>query len=83
MLQWYDRKTVCRVDKFVANSRFVAERVRRHYGRDAEVLAPPVSVHRFETVVRAPEDWYLVVSALAPYSEWTKLSAPARRLVVD
>lgn len=67
MLQWYDLRTVDRVDKFIANSRFVAERVRRLYGREAEILPPPVDVQRFARVVRSPEDWYLMVTALAPY----------------
>ena len=67
MLQAYDRHTVSRVDMFIANSSFVADRVKRIYHRDAEVLPPPVDVQRFAGARRAPEDWYLVVSALAPY----------------
>lgn len=67
MLQAYDKKTAYRVDVFIANSQFVAERVRRFYSRDAEVLPPPVDVQRFVGVKRSPEEWYLVVSALAPY----------------
>jgi glycosyltransferase involved in cell wall biosynthesis len=67
MLQAYDRHTVNRVDVFIANSRFVADRVKRIYHRDAEVLPPPVDVQRFAGAKRSPEDWYLVVSALAPY----------------
>ncbi len=67
MLQWYDVRTVDRVDKFIANSRFVAERVRRLYHREAEVLPPPVDVQRFARIARSPEDWYLMVTALAPY----------------
>jgi len=67
MLQIYDKETVDRVDVFIANSRFVADRVKRLYGRDAEVLPPPVDVQCFAAVKRSPEDWYLVVSALAPY----------------
>ena len=55
------------MDVFVANSRFVAERVKRIYNREAEVLAPPVDVDRFADLHRQPEDWYLVVSALVPY----------------
>ena len=66
-LQVYDRITANRVDVFVANSRFVADRVRRYYAREAEVVAPPVDVRRFGHSRRTPEDWYLVVSALAPY----------------
>ena len=66
-LQRYDRATTDRVDLFVANSRFVADRVRRLYGREAEVVAPPVDIEHFAKYDRQPEDWYLVVSALVPY----------------
>jgi glycosyltransferase involved in cell wall biosynthesis len=66
-LQQYDRATTDRVDMFVANSRFVADRVQRLYDREAEVLAPPVDIDRFAELDRQPEDWYLVVSALVPY----------------
>ncbi len=67
MLRTYDRRTVDRVDVFIANSHFVADRVKRLYGRGAEVVAPPVDVWRFVKAERLPEDWYLMVSALAPY----------------
>jgi len=66
-LQRYDCATNERVDIFVANSRFVADRVRKLYGRQAIVLAPPVDVEHFSRLERQPEDWYLVVSALVPY----------------
>lgn len=66
-LRIYDRNTVDRVDVFCANSRYVAERVHRFYGRDAVVLHPPVDIERFSRAARHPEEWYLVVSALVPY----------------
>ncbi len=67
LLRQYDRRTVDRVDLFIANSTYVAERVRRIYGRDALVLPPPVDVERFAASERVPEEAYLVVSALVPY----------------
>ncbi|WP_182275932.1 glycosyltransferase [Granulicella sp. 5B5] len=67
LIQRYDRATIGRVDLFVANSSFIAERVKRIYHRDAVVLPPPVAIDRFIALERAPEDWYLVVSALVPY----------------
>ena len=67
MLQLYDIWTLDRVDLFVANSSYVAERVKRIYGRDAAVLPPPVDISRFADTERKPEDWYLIVSALVPY----------------
>jgi glycosyltransferase involved in cell wall biosynthesis len=69
LLQSYDKVTVDRVDLFVANSRYVAERVRRIYGREALVLPPPVNTERFVATRREPEDWYLVVSAMVPYKK--------------
>lgn len=66
-MKWYDRATVDRVDLFIANSTYVADRVRRCYGREAAVLPPPVDLSRFTGVWREPEDWFLVVSALVPY----------------
>ncbi len=69
LLQIYDRATVGRVDLFIANSTYIAARVKRIYGREARVIPPPVAVERFLTLERKPEDWYLVVSALAPYKK--------------
>ena len=66
-LRLYDVGTVKRVDLFIANSNYVAERVLRLYGREAEILPPPVDTKRFREAIREPEDWYLIVSALVPY----------------
>jgi len=67
-LRRWDRAASSRVDHFVAISRHVAERVRRCYGREAEVVYPPVDV-RFYTPGENGKrgDFYLVVSALVPY----------------
>ena len=51
------------VDFFVANSQFIAERIRKCYDRDATVIYPPVDVDRFE-LCEAKEDYYVVVSRL-------------------
>ncbi len=68
-LRTWDVATVPRVDGFLANSSFVGERIRRYYGRPAEVLPPPVDVDFFlaEEGGRAEGDYCLAVSALAPY----------------
>jgi len=65
-LQRWDVATAANVDHFVAISRHVADRIRRHYRRDAEVIHPPVDARFFVPESRR-EDYYLVVSALAPY----------------
>jgi glycosyltransferase involved in cell wall biosynthesis len=65
-LRRWDLRTNRNVDHFIANSRTVAARIRRTYGREATVIHPPVECDRFAGSCRA-EDFYLIVSALVPY----------------
>lgn len=86
-LRAWDAASCPRVDRFVANSRFVAERIRRYYGRDAAVLAPPVDTESFtpegwpadESTPPAERDYALVVSAPAPYKRLDLAVRAARR----
>lgn len=66
-LRGWDRWTAAGVDHFVANSAYVAGRIARYYGRDAEVIPPPVDTEYFSPGPGAPGDYDLVVSALVPY----------------
>jgi len=67
LLRRWDVATAARVSHFAANSRHVAARIRRHYGRDAEVIHPPVETSAFRPDPSARGDYFLVVSAFAPY----------------
>jgi glycosyltransferase involved in cell wall biosynthesis len=51
-----------RVDRYVANSRLTASRVRRYFGREADVLHPPVELERFHP--GRVGDHYLIVAEL-------------------
>ena len=55
------------VTRFVAISNEVAARIRRHYGRDATVVSPPVDLSWIETASEPAEDFYLLVSGFVPY----------------
>lgn len=66
MRQW-DVTSAARVDRFVANSTFVAERIRRYYRRDADVVCPPIALERFKPSAGAPGQFYLVVGELVRY----------------
>jgi len=66
-LRRWDVATASRVSHFAANSENVAHRIRRHYGRDAEVIYPPVDTAAFRPDPSARGDYFLVVSAFAPY----------------
>ena len=62
----WDVRAAQRPTRLVANSRNVADRVRRWYGRDADVLPCPVDVDRF-TPGAGNGDYFVVVSRLLPY----------------
>jgi len=66
-LRVWDAKTTNRVHHFVAISNFVAKRIERYYGRRSEVIYPPVDVSRFSLDPDNLEDYFLIVSAFAPY----------------
>jgi len=78
-LRRWDRATAAGVHHFVAISRFVADRIRRSYGRTADVIHPPVDVARFR-IEESPGDFYLMVSALTPYKRVDLAVAAANRL---
>jgi len=59
--QW-DWIAAQRVDRYVANSRLTATRVRRYFGRDATVLHPPVETGRFRPA--AVGEHYVVLAEL-------------------
>lgn len=78
-LRRWDHASNTGVHHFVAISRHVADRIARCYGRTAEVIYPPVDVQRFR-VSEEPGEFYLVVSALAPYKRVDLAVGAANRL---
>jgi glycosyltransferase involved in cell wall biosynthesis len=68
----WDRDTAGRVDRYVANSHYVAGRIRRYYNRGSTVVYPPVDTeyYRPDPAGAPPADddrFFLAVSALVPY----------------
>lgn len=66
-LRLWDVRSSQRPTVLVANSRYVAARIERVWGRRAEVVYPPVEVDFFANGTARPRKGYLVVSALVPY----------------
>ncbi len=79
-LRLWDVAASDRVDDFVAISRFVAERIRAYYRRDAQVIYPPVEWSDFEALSSPAKDYYLFVSANAPYKRLDIVLDAFRRL---
>jgi glycosyltransferase involved in cell wall biosynthesis len=65
-LRTWDAVSANRVDRFVANSRFVARRIKKYYGRDSTLVHPPVDTRFFEPRGDRRE-FYLMVAAMVPY----------------
>lgn len=65
-LRTWDVATADRASALVANSHFVAERIRRHWNRDASVVHPCVAVERFSPG-EGRREYYLLAGAFAPY----------------
>ncbi len=67
-LRKYDLRSAESVDLFIANSRFVAERIRRIYHRDSEVIYPPVDVDFYAPGAGdVRKDYYLFAGQLISY----------------
>ena len=88
----WDRNANARIDQFIANSRYTAAAIARCYGRDAEVVYPPVDIGRFTAAAELAEghrsgDTYVTVSRLVPYKRIDILveafrELPRRKLLV-
>jgi len=66
-LQQWDSKTSCRVDDYIANSRHVQKRIKKYYLKEATIIHPPVDTQRFKQSGEKKKDYFLIVSAFAPY----------------
>jgi len=77
-LRRWDLSTAKRVDVFIANSTETQERIARIYGRESEVIAPPVEEKFFERPLPASRgDYYLATGRLVPYKRFDLLIALA------
>lgn len=65
-MRMWDYSSSRRVDHFIANSENVARRIRKHYGREADVVFPPVAVEDFYTSDEDGE-FYLMIGQLVGY----------------
>jgi len=61
---WFDKRAVSQVDKIVTNSENVRTRIKRYYGRESEVVYPPVTTSRYYS--KGYGDFWLSVNRLYP-----------------
>jgi glycosyltransferase involved in cell wall biosynthesis len=79
-LRAWDRRTAAHVSHFVAISRAVQQRIWECYGRSSTVIYPPVDTDFYCPAPVRREDYYLVVSAFAPYKRVDLALAACQRL---
>ncbi len=72
-MRMWDLASASRVDSFVANSKNIAARIRKHYRRDASVIYPPVDV-KSGYVADTIGDYYLTVSRLVDYKRTDRVT---------
>jgi glycosyltransferase involved in cell wall biosynthesis len=85
-LRAWDQVSAARMDVVVANSFYIAERIRKAWGRNSVVIHPPVDVDGF-AMRRDKEEFFLVASRMVPYKRVELVAQafrrmPRRRLVI-
>lgn len=85
-IRLWDYRTAAGVDHMIANSRFIARRIRKVYGRDSDVIYPPVDVGAFD-YCEHKDDYYVTASRLVPYKRMDLIveafaRMPDKKLVV-
>lgn len=78
-LRIWDYRTSAGVNHFVANSHYIARRIRKVYGRHSEVIYPPVDVDEF-VCEEKKEDYYLAASRLVPYKRMDVIAEAFREM---
>lgn len=68
-IRMWDRASVDRVDKLIANSNFVAKRIRKYYKKEATVIHPPVNVDDF-CAGKGEGNYFLIVGRLLAYKKF-------------
>ncbi|QPJ66842.1 MAG: glycosyltransferase family 4 protein [Candidatus Nitrohelix vancouverensis] len=66
-LRRWDVRTSRGVTSYIANSEHVRKRIQKHYQRDSTVIHPPADTVFYQTHGEAREDFFLILSAFAPY----------------
>lgn len=67
-LRLWDYQASSNVDEFVANSKYIARRIKKYYRRTSTVIYPPVKTSLFNDQYKTTkQDFYLILSVLSDY----------------
>jgi glycosyltransferase involved in cell wall biosynthesis len=79
-LREWNRLSAHRVDRWLANSRTVADRIAKYYRKSAEVVYPPVDLTRVKLSPKTHQNYFLIVSQLTPYKKIDRAIAVFNKL---
>jgi glycosyltransferase involved in cell wall biosynthesis len=75
----WDYVAAQRVDHFIANSRYVAQRIHKYYRRQSTIIHPPIDTSR-SYLANSHDDYYLAVGRLVPYKRTDVLIGACQKL---
>ena len=67
-IRLWDVSTANRVDHYIANSHYIARRIKKAYGKSSDVIYPPVDIDKF-ALRESKSDFYLTASRMVPYKK--------------
>lgn len=71
LLKIWDKNAARKIDFFIANSNFIAEKIRKYYAREATVIFPPVNTDIFYPETKKPQNnYFLMVGRLLYYKRF-------------
>ncbi|HRY82088.1 MAG TPA: glycosyltransferase [Candidatus Moranbacteria bacterium] len=68
-IRMWDRVSAERPDKIIANSNFIARRIKKYFKRESVVINPPVNVDNFK-ISREKDDYFLIAGRLMVYKRF-------------
>lgn len=68
-IRLWDQQAASRVDAFIANSHFVAQRIKKYYGQEATIIYPPVKTNLFY-LSPGQGTYFLMVGRFLPYKRF-------------
>jgi glycosyltransferase involved in cell wall biosynthesis len=85
-LRLWDISSANLVDRFITNSNYSRQRIRRYYNREAEVVFGPASIEKYLPLPRNPGDYYFLFGQITEYKRadiaLEACAASGRKLVV-
>ena len=67
-IRLWDVSTANRVDHYIANSHYIASRIKKIYNKSSDVIYPPVDIDKF-ALRESKEEFYLTASRMVPYKK--------------